>query len=190
MITKPSLVNGKHLLINSTTCIHSIHTISYLSLFYLNVKVQSRQSQRMCLILVQQMSIKEYWRWYVYLIEVGILGGSESKPVLLGLKCQEAGQQSLSYLQVIAIEAGGSLGNITELVSKLLLHNGVQLCLITLQGIKLYNKNREKNIEELSKQLLCGERNRNMWPNLFGRRTAQQDWWFPPVNIPYFVFNI
>lgn len=72
-----------------------------------------------------------------YLIEMCVLSSGESKAALLGLEGQEAGQQSLSNLQVIAIESGGCLGDVTELVGKLLLHDGVQLCLITLQRIKL-----------------------------------------------------
>ena len=73
-----------------------------------------------------------------YLVEVCVLGGRESKAGLLSLKCQEAGQQTLSYLQVVAVEPGGRLGDVTELVSKLLLHDGVQLRLVTLQGVKLH----------------------------------------------------
>lgn len=66
-----------------------------------------------------------------------ILSSSESKAALLGLKGQEAGQQSFGDLQVIAVESGGCLSDITELMGKFLLHDGVQLCLITLQRIKL-----------------------------------------------------
>lgn len=79
-----------------------------------------------------------------YLIEVCILSGSEAKTTLLGLKYQEAGEESFSNLQVIAIEPAGSLCNIPELVGKFLLHDGVQFCLITLQGIKLHKTKYEK----------------------------------------------
>lgn len=74
----------------------------------------------------------------LYLIEVCILGGGEPEAALLGLKWEEAGQQPLSYLQVVAVKPGGGLGYITELVGKLLLHDGVQLGLIALQGIELH----------------------------------------------------
>lgn len=72
-----------------------------------------------------------------YLIEVCVLCSGESKAALLGFEGQEAGQQSFSDLQVIAIESGGCLCDVTELVCKLLLHDGVQLRLITLQRIEL-----------------------------------------------------
>lgn len=67
-----------------------------------------------------------------YLIEMCVLSSCESKAALLGLKGQEAGQQSLSDLQVIPIESGGCLGDIAELMGEFLLHDGVELCLITL----------------------------------------------------------
>lgn len=76
-----------------------------------------------------------------YLIKVCVLSGSESKTALLSLKCKEAGEQSLSYLQVVPIEPGGGFSDVPELVSQLLLHNGVQFCLVTLEGIKLHIKN-------------------------------------------------
>lgn len=66
-----------------------------------------------------------------------ILSSGESEAVLLRLEGQEAGQQPLGDLQVIAIESSGRLGDVTELVGKFLLHDGVQLRLITLQGIEL-----------------------------------------------------
>ncbi len=73
-----------------------------------------------------------------------VLSSGESKAALLGLEGQEAGQQSFSNLQVIAIEAGSCLGDVTELVGKFLLHDGVQLCLIALQRIKLNIQTHEK----------------------------------------------
>lgn len=72
-----------------------------------------------------------------YLIEMSILSSRESEAALLGLEGQEAGQQSFCDLQVIAVESGRRLGDITELVGEFLLHDGVQLRLITLQRIKL-----------------------------------------------------
>ncbi|TNN64678.1 hypothetical protein EYF80_025085 [Liparis tanakae] len=61
----------------------------------------------------------------------------EPEATLLGLKAQEAGQQPFSNLQVIAVESGGCLGDVTELVGKFLFHDGVQFGLIPLQRIKL-----------------------------------------------------
>lgn len=83
-----------------------------------------------------------------YLIEMCVLSSGQSKAALLGLEGQEAGQQSFSDLQVIPIKLAGSLCDITELVGKLLLHDGVQLCLITLQSIKLniQTPNKHENI--------------------------------------------
>lgn len=72
-----------------------------------------------------------------YLVEVRVLRGGESKAALLGFKGQEAGKQSLSNLQVIAIESGGCLCDVAELVCQLFLHDGVQLRLIALQRIEL-----------------------------------------------------
>lgn len=66
-----------------------------------------------------------------------ILSSSESKAALLGLEGQEAGQQSFGNLQVIAVESGGCLSDVPELVGKFLLQDGVQLGFITLQRIKL-----------------------------------------------------
>lgn len=72
-----------------------------------------------------------------YLIEMCVLSSCEPEAALLGLEGQEAGQQSFGNLQVIAIESGGSLGDVTELMGKFLFQDGVQLRLITLQRIKL-----------------------------------------------------
>lgn len=72
-----------------------------------------------------------------YLIEMCILGSREPEATLLSLKAQEAGQQPFSNLQVIAVESGGCLGDVTELVGKFLFHDGVQFGLIPLQRIKL-----------------------------------------------------
>lgn len=79
---------------------------------------------------------------YFYLIEVCVLSGGESEAALLGLEGQEAGQQSLCDLQIVAVESGCCLGDVTELVGEFLLHDGVQLRLVTLQGIKLNKKKR------------------------------------------------
>lgn len=72
-----------------------------------------------------------------YLIEICVLSGGEPKAALLGLKGQKAGQQSFGDLYVIAVEPGGSLSDISQLVGEFLLHDGVELCLIPLQRIKL-----------------------------------------------------
>lgn len=77
-----------------------------------------------------------------YLVEICVLSGGEPEAALLGLKVQEAGQQSFSYVQVIAIEPGGGLGDVTQLVGKFLLHNGAELCLIPFQRVKLNKQTR------------------------------------------------
>lgn len=74
---------------------------------------------------------------FSYLIKMCVLSRGESEAGLLGLKGQEAGQQPLGDLQVVAVESGGCLGDVTELVSQFLLHDGVQLGLVPLQRIKL-----------------------------------------------------
>ena len=92
-------------------------------------------------------------RWKVnkipctYLIEMCVLSSCEPKAALLGLESQETGQQSFSNLQVIAIESCGSLRDVTELMGKFLLHDGVQLRLVTLQRIKL-NIDTQKKIQK------------------------------------------
>lgn len=73
----------------------------------------------------------------VYLIEMCVLSSGESEATLLGLEGQEAGQQSFGNLQIIPIESGSGLGDVTQLVGKFLLYDGVQLRLITLEGIEL-----------------------------------------------------
>lgn len=72
-----------------------------------------------------------------YLIEMCVLSSCEPKAALLGLEGQETGQQSLSDLQVVTVESGGCLGDIAKLMGEFLLHDGVELRLITLQSIKL-----------------------------------------------------
>lgn len=84
-----------------------------------------------------------------YLVEMCVLSSGESEAALLGLEGQEAGQQSLGDLQVVAVESGGCLGDVTELVGELLLHDGVQLRLITLQRIKL-NKQTQTRHEKVN----------------------------------------
>lgn len=86
----------------------------------------------------------ETWRlriWIVcsssYLVEMCVLSSGESEAVLLRLEGQEAGQQPFGDLQVVAVESSGCLGDVTELVGKFLLHDGVKLRLITLQRIEL-----------------------------------------------------
>lgn len=73
----------------------------------------------------------------VYLVKVCVLSGGESEATLLGLEGQEAGQQTLGDLQVVPVESAGRLGDIAQLVGQFLLHDGVELRLITLQRIKL-----------------------------------------------------
>lgn len=77
-----------------------------------------------------------------YLVEICVLSGGEPKTALLGLKVQEAGQQSFSNVQVIAIKAGGRLSDITQLVGEFLLHDGVELRLIPLQRVQLNKQTR------------------------------------------------
>lgn len=89
-----------------------------------------------------------------------VLSGGESEAALLGLEGQEAGQQSLCDLQIVAVESGCCLGDVTELVGEFLLHDGVQLRLVTLQGIKLNKKNACVSISYvhaniLSYKILC-----------------------------------
>lgn len=79
---------------------------------------------------------------FSYLIEIRVLSSGEPKAALLGLKGQEVGQQAFGDLQVIAIEPGGSLGHVTQLVGEFLLHDGVELCLIPLQRVKLNTQRR------------------------------------------------
>lgn len=74
---------------------------------------------------IKRVNEKENLALFFYLIVVCVLSGGESKATLLGLEGQEAGQQSLCDLQVIAVESGGCLSDITKLVGELLLHDGV-----------------------------------------------------------------
>ena len=69
---------------------------------------------------------------------MGVLRGRESEARLLRLERQEAGQQPLGDLQVVAIETGRGLGDIAQLVGQLLLHDGAQLRLVALQGLQLH----------------------------------------------------
>lgn len=73
----------------------------------------------------------------LYLVKIGVLSGGEPEAALMGLKGQQAGQQSLRDLQVVAVETGSGLGHVAQLVGKFLLHDGVELRLIPLQGIEL-----------------------------------------------------
>lgn len=73
----------------------------------------------------------------LYLIEVRVLSGRESEATLLCLEGQEAGQQALGNLQVVPVEAAGCLCDVAELVGQFLLHDGVQLRLVTLQRVQL-----------------------------------------------------
>lgn len=69
---------------------------------------------------------------------MSILSGREPEAALLGLEGQEAGQQALGDLQVVAIESARGLCDVTQLMGELLLHDGVQLRLVTLQRVQLY----------------------------------------------------
>lgn len=73
----------------------------------------------------------------LYLIEVRVLSGRESKAALLGLEGQEAGQETLGNLQVVPVEAAGCLCDVAELVGQFLLHDGVEFRLVALERIKL-----------------------------------------------------
>lgn len=72
-----------------------------------------------------------------YLVEVRVLSSGEPEAALLGLEVQEARQQSFGDVQVVAIEPGGRLGDVTQLVGEFLLHDGVELRLVPLQRVKL-----------------------------------------------------
>lgn len=79
-----------------------------------------------------------------------VLSGSESKAALLGLKCQEAGEQPFSYLQIVPVESGRGFRYVPELVGQLLLHDGIQFCLVTLKGVKLHGKNIKDKIKSIT----------------------------------------
>lgn len=76
-----------------------------------------------------------------------VLCGCETKAALLCLKSKEAGQQALGDLQVIAVEPGGGLSDVTELVGQFLLCDGVQLRLVALQRVKLVKKRRSRSVQ-------------------------------------------
>lgn len=127
-----------------------------------------------------------------YLIEVSILSGGEAKTTLLGLKCQEAGEETFGNLQVIAIEPAGSLSNIPELVSKLLLHDGVELCLITFQGIKLYKTTTtttNRNTSFTSSEMLIGFHTQKIlaWKSQGTQRISYNH--YPWENLIWFTKN-
>ena len=69
---------------------------------------------------------------------MGVLRGRESEAGLLRLERQQAGQQPLGDLQVVAVETGRGLGDVAQLVSQLLLYDGAQLRLVALQGLQLH----------------------------------------------------
>lgn len=60
-----------------------------------------------------------------------ILSGSQTEAWLEALKGQEARQQPLGNLKVIAIETGGCLCDITKLMGQFFLNDGVEFCLIS-----------------------------------------------------------
>lgn len=89
-----------------------------------------------------------------YLVEVRVLSGRESEAALLGLEGEEAGQQTLGDLQVVPVEAAGCLCHVAELVGQLLLHDGVQFRLVTLQRIELNKqempkKNKHQDLQQI-----------------------------------------
>lgn len=73
-----------------------------------------------------------------YVVEVGVLRGSQAKPVLLILEVQQAGKQPLRNLQVVAIETRRCLGDVAQLIGKLLLHDGAEVRLVPLHRLQLY----------------------------------------------------
>lgn len=95
----------------------------------------------------------------VYLIEMCILSSGESEAALLGLKGQEAGQQPFGNLQIVPIETGSGLGDVTQLVGKFLLYDGVQLRLIALEGIQLNMQTPAKH----EKQIPVTHTMKNSW---------------------------
>lgn len=86
-----------------------------------------------------------------YLVEVRVLSGRESEAALLGLEGEEAGQQALGDLQVVPVEAAGCLCDVAELVGQLLLHDGVQFRLVTLQRIELNKQEMPKKTKKTSR---------------------------------------
>lgn len=114
-----------------TSAVFSLFLISY---SYLQLKYDHFEFQKICSSF--------------YLIEMCVLSSGQSEAALLGLEGQEAGQQSFCDLQIIPIESGCGLGDVTQLVGKLLLDDGVQLRLITLEGIEL-NMQIKKNEQVL-----------------------------------------
>lgn len=84
-----------------------------------------------------------------YLVEVRVLSGRESEAALLGLEGEEAGQKALGDLQVVPVEAAGCLCDVAELVGQLLLHDGVQFRLVTLQRIQLNKQEMPKTKQNI-----------------------------------------
>lgn len=97
-----------------------------------------------------------------YLVEVCVLSGRESEAALLGLEGEEAGQQALGDLQVIPVEAAGCLCDVAELVGQLLLHDGVQFRLVTLQRIQLNKQEMPKKTSRFTTNSPINKMSRNL----------------------------
>lgn len=100
-----------------------------------------------------------------YLVEVCVLSGRESEAALLGLEGEEAGQQALGDLQVISVEAAGCLCDVAELVGQLLLHDGVQFRLVTLQRIQLNKQEMPKKTSRFTTNSPINKMSRNPFFN-------------------------
>lgn len=97
-----------------------------------------------------------------YLVEVCVLSGRESEAALLGLEGEEAGQQALGDLQVVPVEAAGCLCDVAELVGQLLLHDGVQFRLVTLQRIQLNKQEMPKKTSRFTTNSPINKMSRNL----------------------------
>lgn len=66
-----------------------------------------------------------------------ILSGCQTEAWLEALKGQEAGQQALGDLKVVAIETGCCLCDIPKLIGQFFLDDGAELRLVSLQCLQL-----------------------------------------------------
>lgn len=67
-----------------------------------------------------------------------ILSGCQTEAWLDAFKGQEAGQQALGDLKVVAIETGCCLCDIPKLMGQFFLNDGAELCLVSLQCLQLH----------------------------------------------------